>query len=105
MESTIGQKEFSKQVTQTIIGSIISSLGVALVTGFSFYYDTNAAISIHGEKLIQQSLMIKEHSDAINKMNSNLGMTDAQAIYFEKRLNNIEEAQKEILREIRESKK
>ncbi len=95
--------------TKNFVAWFVKSLALAIIsaclTGLAFYYNTNNVLSSHTEKLSDHAMILKEHGDAIIKISQNMGMTEAQASYFEKRLNAIEESQKEILSEIREIKR
>lgn len=96
MESALNLKDLESHVIKTIIGSIVASLSVALITGFSFYYKTNNAIERLNESQTEIKRTVMEHTDLINKATTGMGMSDVQQKNFEQRLNNIESTQKEI---------
>jgi len=98
MSESLSLKQLQSHVIKTIVGSVVTSLLVALITGFSFYYKTNASIDKLNEGQVEMKKTIEVHTEQINKNNLGMGMTSVQQIAFEKRLNNIEEGQKEIIR-------
>jgi len=96
MAETLTLKDMQKHVIKTIVGSAVTSLIIAIVTGMSFYYGTNAAIARLNEKQDDMNKTIQVHTDQINKATNGMGMTEVQQANFDKRLNSIEENQKQI---------
>jgi predicted PurR-regulated permease PerM len=96
MAETLTLQDMQKHVIKTIVGSAITSLFIAIVTGMSFYYGTNAAITRINEKQDDMNKTIQTHTDQINKAANGMGMTEVQQANFDKRLNSIEENQKQI---------
>lgn len=104
MAETLTLKDMQSHVIKTIIGSVITSLVAALVTGFAFYYKTTASIDRLNENQTDMKTTIEKHTEQINNTNTGMGMTVVQQQAFEKRLVNIEESQKEILKVLIEIK-
>jgi predicted PurR-regulated permease PerM len=98
MAEALSLKQLQSHVIKTIVGSVITSLLVALITGFSFYFKTNAAIDKLNDNQTEMKKTIEAHTEQINKTNTGMGMSEVQQEAFEKRLTNIEEGQKEIMK-------
>jgi membrane peptidoglycan carboxypeptidase len=92
------KKELKSQVIKTIVGSIVGSLLMALALEFSFYYKTNASLDRLNEIQATTTAIVDKHTELINQTINGQGMSGVQQQNFEKRLNQIEEGQKEILR-------
>ena len=96
MSEILTIKDVQSHVIKAIVGSAITSLFIAIVTGIAFYYGTNAAIDRLNEKQDDMNKTIVAHTDQINKATNGMGMTEVQQANFDKRLNSIEQNQKEI---------
>ena len=102
MEETLSLNDFKKDlqnnVIKAVVGSIVGSLLIALATGFSFYYKTNASLDRLNEIQAATTIVVNKHTELINQTINGQGMSSVQQISFEKRLTSIEDGQKEILR-------
>jgi hypothetical protein len=96
MSEILTIKDVQSHVIKAIVGSAITSLFIAIVTGIAFYYGTNAAIARLNENQSDMKKTIEIHTDLINKATNGMGMTEVQQQNFEKRLNSIEQNHKEI---------
>jgi len=97
MAETLTLQDMQKHVIKTIVGSAVTSLIIAIVTGMSFYYGTNAAITRLNEKQDDMNKTIQNHTDQINKTNMGMGMSEVQQQSLKERLTAIEEGQKQIM--------
>lgn len=97
MAETLTLKDMQRHLIKTIMGSVITSVILAIGTGVIFYFKTNAAIDTLNTNQNEMKKTLDSHTEQINKNNTGMGMNEVQQAAFEKRLTSIEESQKQIL--------
>jgi len=105
MSDTLTLKDLQNHLVKAIIGSVITTVILVTLAGIAFYYNTNSSISDLNITTAKLSITVDKHTEQINNTNMGMGMNSVQQIAFEKRLNGIEDGQKEILRLLIEIKK
>jgi hypothetical protein len=85
-----------KYIVNSVVGSIISGLGVGILTGYTFYLNTQNTLKNQQDRLIEISITLSEHSKSINAMTNSEGVNNNQVKNLESRIGIIETQQNDI---------
>lgn len=105
MAETLTLKDLQTHIVKAIVGSFVTSLLVTAIAFVTWYYKTNTSIDILNKTTSKLTEVVDKHTEQINNTNMGMGMNSVQQVAFEKRLNGIEDSQKEIVRLLIEIKK
>lgn len=81
---------------KTVVGSVVSGILVALITGFSFYYKTSASIEKLSDDQKRLEKVTIEHAEKLYKLSVKEGITEVDFKNLKDKVNSIEETQKEM---------
>jgi hypothetical protein len=95
-EEILTIESFKKYLVHAMLGTIISGLGVGIITGYTFFINTQSTLKNHEDKMIEVSATLNEHSKILNNMTNSEGVNDNQVKNLDGRMTLIEKNQNEI---------